>query len=182
MKKRTIYLALIAALLFSLSGCGGKGTKIRLEALEKNEALIHKVQPCSTLEEVRGVLPLDEEPFSSHEENGLESVTYLLQSASLNLAGMEIRNSFFEFINGKLTNINIRLTDSAGYDAVSSEMVRLYGEPETEELNNGVIMNSWEFQGGYPVKAALMGYPGEGEEKIASGSFQVSYLWFETGK
>lgn len=178
MKKQISCLLLVLVMLFSFSGCGGKGKEVRLEALEKNEALIDKAPPCSALEEVRAALPFEEEPFGSYEENGLESVTYLLRKSPLDIAGVEIQDSFFEFINGKLTNINIRLNDAAGYDAVNAEMARLYGEPVTEELNNGVTMNSWEFQAEYPVKAALMGYPGEEEGKSASGSFQVSYIWF----
>lgn len=179
----TIPFAIILALSFLLTACGeGKG-EVQLEALEKNEALISKAAPCGTVDEVREAgIPLDDVPFDtqSNEEKGLESVTYLIQSENfvLNLSGYEIKNSFFQFINEKLSNITINLADDGVYEAVKAEMIKLYGEPVVEEPMEGVVMNLWEFQADYPVRATVIGYSSDG--KIVSGSFQVSYIWFET--
>ncbi|MDE7031069.1 MAG: hypothetical protein K2P63_14065 [Lachnospiraceae bacterium] len=181
MKK--IIIIPILLLIFSLTACGAKKEKVSLDALEKNGALISTAAPCSTVDEVRKAkIPLGNAPFDSQsdEERGLESVTYLVQDEkfSLSLAGYEMKNSLFQFINGKLSNITMNLTDSGSYEAVKTELTRLYGEPATEEPAEGIVMNVWEFQADYPVRAAVIGYGTDG--KIVSGSFQVSYIWFGT--
>ena len=179
----TISFSSILTLIFLLTACGGKKEEVQLEALEKNGALISKAAPCGTVDEVREAgVPLDDVPFDTqnNEEKGLESVTYLVQDEnfSLNLAGYEIKNSFFQFINGKLSNVTINLTDDGAYEAVKAEMIKLYGEPVADEPMEGVVMNLWEFQADCPVRATVIGYSADG--KIVSGSFQVSYIWFET--
>lgn len=78
-------------------------------------------------------------------------------------------------MNDKLSNISMDLADAAGYEAVKEEMTELYGEPATEEME-GAVMNIWEFQADYPVRAAVIGRLQDGE--VVSGSFQVSYVWF----
>ncbi len=103
------------------AACGVKKEELRLEALGENGALISGVNPalgengalisgvnpCGTEEEVRKAgIPLSEEPFGtqSDEEKGLESVTYLVQDEkfAFELAGCEVKSSFFQFVNGKL--------------------------------------------------------------------------------
>lgn len=180
----TTSFSLILTLSFLLAACGEKKEEIQLGALEKNGPLISKAAPCGTVDEVREAgVPLDDVPFDTqnNEEKGLESITYLVQNENfvLNLAGYEIKNSFFQFINGKLSNITINLADDGVYEAVKSEMTKLYGEPVTDEPMEGVVMNLWEFQADYPIRATVIGYSSDG--KIVSGSFQVSYIWFETG-
>lgn len=182
MKSKHIFLYLSLILIFSLTACGGKKEEVRLEALEKNEALISQADPCRTEEEIRKTgIPMDDVPFDAQNngEKDLESVTYLVQDENfiLDLAGCEVESSLFQFINGKLSNITFNLTDSGSYEAVVAEMTRLYGESAAEEPMEGVIMNLWEFQADYPVQAAVIGHLADGE--IASGNFQVSYLWFE---
>ena len=180
--KKIIFLPMLL-LVFSLTACGAKKEEVSLAALEKNEALIATAAPCSTVYEVRKAkIPLGNAPFDSqsNEENGQESVTYLVQDEkfSLSLAGYEMKNSLFQFINGKLSNITINLTDSGSYEAVKTEMTRLYGEPATENSAEGIEMNVWEFQADYPVRAAVIGYGTDGQS--VSGSVQVSYIWFGT--
>ena len=177
--------ALLAVLLlaFSLAGCGGKSEAVQLKALEKNEALISGAIPCSTADEMKKAgIPMGDDPFDTqkNEENGLESVTYLLKTDdfTLDFAGGKVKSCFFQFINEKLSNITIELTDGASYEAVKAEMIKLYGEPAVEESMEGYIMNTWEFQADYPVRAAVIGRLADGE--IVSGNFQVSYAWFET--
>ena len=180
MKKRIFSLMLLLALIFSLTACAGEKQEVRLDAIGKNEALVEKAEPCSTAEEIRNAgIPLSEEPFSAetNEEKGLESVTYLIQDQDFyfDLAGQKIDAGFFQFVNDKLSNISMDLADAAGYEAVKEEMTELYGEPATEEME-GVVMNIWEFQADYPVRAAVIGRLQDGE--VVSGSFQVSYVWF----
>lgn len=65
-----------------------KKRKRALEALEKNEALISGVTPCSAVDDVRKVgTPVADAPFDtqSNEEKGLESVTSLVQDESFKL-------------------------------------------------------------------------------------------------
>lgn len=182
MKKR-IFALFVLLFVFSLTACGEKKNEVQLEALEKNEALISKAAPCSAVDEVRKAgIPMEDEPFDiqNNEEKGLESVTYLVQNEkfTLSLAGCDIKSSFFQFINGKLSNITINLTDSSSYEAVKAEMTKLYGEPSIDESMEGFVMNLWEFQADYPVRATVIGHLTDG--KVVSGSFQVSYIWFET--
>ncbi len=182
--KKTVFLILILSLLFSFTACGEKSEEFHLEALEKNGALISQALPCSTVDEVREAgIPLADSPFDTqnNEEKGLESITYLVQDENFTfkLAGCEMKNSLFQFINGKLSNITVNLADSASYEAIKTEMTKFYGEPVIDEPMEGVIMNLWEFQADYPVRAAVIGHSTDGE--VVSGSFQVSYSWFETG-
>jgi len=181
MKKSLFFPILIIALIFSLTACGEKKEEFHLEALEKNGAFVAQAVPCSTVDEVRKAgIPMDEAPFDTqnNEEKGLESVTYLVQDENftLKLAGHETKSSLFQFINGKLSNITINLTDDASYEAVKAEMTKLYGEPVVEEPMEGTVMNLWEFEADYPVQAAVIGRSTDG--KIVSGTFQVSYIWF----
>ena len=183
MKKRIFSLMLLLTLVFSLTACAGEKQEIRLDAIGKNEALIEKAEPCSTAEEVRNAgIPLSEEPFSveTNEEKGLESVTYLIQDQDFHfdLAGQEINTGFFQFVNDKLSNISMNLPDAAAYEAVKEEMTELYGEPESEDAD-GAVINIWEFQADYPVRAAVIGQLRDGE--IVSGSFQVSYVFWIGG-
>lgn len=182
MKKRIFSLMLLLMLVFSLTACAEKKQEVHLDAIGKNEALIEKAEPCSTAEEIRNAgIPLSEEPFSAetNEEKGLESVTYLIQDEDFcfDLAGQETDAGFFQFVNDKLSNISMNLSDAAAYEAVKEEMTELYGEPETKELE-GAVMNVWEFQADYPVRAAVLGQ--FQDEKLVSGSFQVSYIWFQS--
>lgn len=182
MKKRNFSLLLLLVLVFSLAACSEKKQEVQLDAIGKNEALIEKAEPCSTAAEVRNAgIPLSEEPFSSetNEEKGLESVTYLIQNKDFyfDLAGQEISTGFFQFVNDKLSNISMDLPDAASYEAVKEEMTELYGEPTAEEMK-GAVINIWEFQADLPVRAAVIGQ--FQDEELISGSFQVSYVWFQS--
>lgn len=181
MKKRIFSLILLLVFVFSLAACSEKKQAVQLDAIGKNEALIEKAGPCSTEEEVRSAgIPLSEEPFSTetNEEKGLESVTYLIQNKDFyfELAEQEISTGFFQFVNDKLSNISMNLPDAAAYEAVKEEMTEFYGKPESEDAE-GAVINIWEFQTDYPVRAAVIGQLQDGE--VVSGSFQVSYIWFD---
>lgn len=183
MKKKLFFLILMLIFIFLFAGYSGKKEKIQLEALGKREALVDGAAPCAPIDDVRKTrIPLSDKPFDiqSNEEKGLESVTYLIQDESFacELAGHEIKSGFFQFVNEKLSNITLDIPDSVSYEAVIAEMEALYGEPAVEESVEGAVMNIWEFQGDYPVRAAVIGRLVDGE--IVSGSFQVSYIWFGT--
>lgn len=182
MKKRVFFPVVLLALAFALAACGVKKEEVRLEALGENGALISGVNPCGTEEEVRKAgIPLSEEPFGtqSDEEKGLESVTYLVQDEkfAFELAGCEVKSSFFQFVNGKLSNITMELPDGVSYTTVNQEMIALYGEPVNgEKVDERSAMTVWEFPGEYPVRAAVIGRLEE--EQLVAASFQVSYVWF----
>lgn len=182
MKKRVFFPVVLMVSVFALAACGVKKEEVRLEALGENGALISGVNPCGTEEEVREAgIPLSEEPFDtqSDEEKGLESVTYLIQDEkfAFELAGCEVKNSFFQFVNGKLSNITMELPDGVSYATVNQEMTALYGEPVNgEKVGEKSAMTVWEFPGEYPVRAAVIGRLEE--EQLVAASFQVSYVWF----
>lgn len=182
MKKSAFFHVVFLVLTFVFAACGVKKEELRLEALGENGALISGVNPCGTEEEVRKAgIPLSEEPFGtqSDEEKGLESVTYLLQDEkfAFEVAGCEVKSSFFQFVNGKLSNITMELPDGASYATVNQEMAALYGEPVNgEKVDERSAMTVWEFSGEYPVRAAVIGRMEE--EQLVAASFQVSYVWF----
>lgn len=182
MKKRVFFPVVLLVSAFALAACGVKKEEVRLEALGENGALISGVNPCGTEEEVRKAgIPLSEEPFDTQgdEEKGLESVTYLVQDEkfAFELAGCEVKNSFFQFVNGKLSNITMELPDGVSYGTVNQEMTALYGEPVNgEKVDERSAMTVWEFPGEYPVRAAVIGRLEE--EQLVAASFQVSYVWF----
>lgn len=182
MKKRVFFPVVLMVSVFALAACGVKKEEVRLEALGENGVLISGVNPCGTEEEVREAgIPLSEEPFDtqSDEEKGLESVTYLIQDEkfAFELAGCEVKNSFFQFVNGKLSNITMELPDGVSYAKVNQEMTALYGEPVNgEKVGEKSAMTVWEFPGEYPVHAAVIGRLEE--EQLVAASFQVSYVWF----
>ena len=182
MKKRVFFPVVLLVSAFVFAACGVKKEELRLEALGENGALISGVNPCGTEEEVRKAgIPLSEEPFGtqSDEEKGLESVTYLVQDEkfAFELAGCEVKNSFFQFVNGKLSNITMELPDGISYETVNQEMIALYGEPVNgEKVDERSAMTVWKFSGEYPVRAAVIGRLEE--EQLVAASFQVSYVWF----
>lgn len=181
MKRKMSVLCLVCAVLF-LTACGKGKEAVRLEALEKNEALFAGAVPCCTLEEAQKAgLSFGEEPFDIQEndENGLDSVTYLLQLEDhpLEIAGCQPKSCFFQFINGKLSNITIELTDADSCEAVKEELTGLYGEAAVEHPSEKYETNTWNFSAEYPVRAALLGRVADGQ--VFSGSFQVGYFWYE---
>ena len=182
MKKSAFFPVVFLVLAFVSAACGVKKEELRLEALGQNGALISGVNPCGTEEEVRKAgIPLSEEPFGtqSDEEKGLESVTYLVQDEkfAFELAGCEVKSSFFQFVKGKLSNITMELPDGASYATVNQEMAALYGEPVNgEKVDERSAMTVWEFSGEYPVRAAVIGRLEE--EQLVATSFQISYVWF----
>lgn len=182
MKKSAFFHVVFLVLAFVFAACGVKKEELRLEALGENGVLISGVNPCGTEEEVRKAgIPLSEEPFGtqSDEEKGLESVTYLVQDEkfAFELAGCEVKNSFFQFVNGKLSNITMELPDGVSYATVNQKMAALYGEPVNgEKVDERSAMTVWEFPGEYPVRAAVIGRLEK--EQLVAASFQVSYVWF----
>ncbi len=181
-RKLSVFVLCLICLSLFLAACGKGKEEVRLEALEKNEALIAGADPCCTLEEAQKAgLSFGEEPFDTQEndEKGLESVTYLLQLEDhpLEIAGCQPKSCFFQFINGKLSNITVELTDADSCEAVKAELTRLYGEPEVEHPNANYETNTWNFPADYPVRAALLGRVADGQ--VCSGSFQVGYFWDE---
>ena len=184
MKKAFVSLFIVLFVL-AFSACGKRTEEAKLSALGKNEALIPGAEPCCTAEEARKAgLPLSEVPFDTqaNEENGLESVTYSVENEkfSLELSGQEVEGGLFQFVNGKLSNITLNLSDGAACEAVKAEMTEIYGEPAAKEEAAGAVLSIWEFQGEYPVQAAVIERGPDGEN--ISGSFQVSYFWFEDGE
>ena len=122
MKKAFVSLFIVLFVL-AFSACGKRTEEAKLSALGKNEALIPGAEPCCTAEEARKAgIPLSEVPFDTqvNEENGLESVTYSVENEkfSLELSGQEVEGGLFQFVNGKLSNITLNLSDGAACEAV----------------------------------------------------------------
>lgn len=184
MYKKIFCLTLAFSLLCSLAGCGksGKGLSFDIAAPATGGDLMPGVKALCSVEDVRAAgVPLQDEPLSeaTDPDSGLPCITYAVvpPDCTLTIGEHEVYNAQFHFLDGKLSFVNMKLTEKDDFDALESELTGLYGV-STEATGAFGTMLMWRPASDSPVLIQLSAYMDKDGNHTGS-ELIVGYIWYD---